>query len=373
MEGKRRRWWPVVKALVGLVIVFYIGRSFARDLAHEELWEQPLHVGWLVSAALLYVVAFAICALYWRRLLLCLGQRPTLMSTLAAYFIGQLGKYVPGKALALLLRALLLRRSGVSAGLAGMTAFYEVLVTMTSGAAVAAILFFAMAGFAPGVPDGAAWRQLWEALLNALSDKEVPSIQLHLGTLVIISVALFLLLVTPILPPVFNRLANRLSLPFRHPAAAPPPIRLSYLVEGLLLTALTWLLFGVALGLALQSVPGAGLSWDVPTVAYLSAVMALSYVAGFAVLIAPGALGVREIFLTLLLTPEVIAHSALTPVEARGKVELAVLLLRLTWTIAEVVVSGVLYSLRVENATEASRIATEGRLLVPAPGPGGSG
>jgi hypothetical protein len=364
MQGKRRRWWSVIKALVGLTIVFYIGRSFVRDLSQAELWEQPLHLGWLVPAGILYLAALSLCALYWRRLLVHLGQRPPISGTLGAYFIGQLGKYVPGKALALLLRALLLRRAGVSAGLAGMTAFYEVLVTMTAGAVVATGLFLALAGFVPGIPDGAAWRHLW----NVLREKEMPIVAPHPGAIVLIAAMLLLLLLAPIVPLIFNRLANRLSLPFRHPTTAPSPIRLMYLVEGVLLTAFTWPLLGVALAMALQAVPGAGLPWDVPTLAHLTAVMALSYVAGFAVLIAPGALGVREVFLTLLLTPELLALRDFSPAEARGKVLLAVLLLRLAWTSAEVLASGVLSRLRVEIPTEEPTIATEVSLLVPSEG-----
>jgi uncharacterized membrane protein YbhN (UPF0104 family) len=369
MQGKRRRWWSVVKALAGLAIVFFIGRGFVRDLLRPELWEQPLRLGWLVPAALLYVVGLSICALYWRRLLVHLGQRPPITATLGAYFIGQLGKYVPGKALALLLRAVLLRRVGVSAGLAGMTAFYEVLVTMTAGAIVAAVLFLMLAGFAPDMPDGAAWRQLWEALRA----KDVPTVRLHTGTIVLIAVFLSVLILAPIVPRIFNRLAHRLSLPFRNPSSALPPIRLSYLVEGLVLTALTWPLLGLALAMAMQAVPGARLPWDMATLAYLTAAMALSYVAGFAVLIAPGALGVREVFLTLLLTPELLVHSDITPADARGKVLLAVLLLRLAWTAAEVVVSGILSQLPVEIWRDEHTITTEGTVRVAAADPGGSG
>ena len=101
MQGKLRRGWPVVKALVSLAILFFIGRSFARDLAKPELWEQPIAFGWLLPAGLLYLAGLSACALYWRRLLQHIGQRPTVAGTLRAYFIGQLGKYVPGKALAL--------------------------------------------------------------------------------------------------------------------------------------------------------------------------------------------------------------------------------------------------------------------------------
>jgi uncharacterized membrane protein YbhN (UPF0104 family) len=56
--------------------------------------------------------------------------------------------------------------------------------------------------------------------------------------------------------------------------------------------------------------------------------MALAYVAGFAILIVPSGLGVREYFLTLLL---------LNPQEdrSRASVLLTVLILRVVWTVAE--------------------------------------
>src|SRR5205823_9069494 len=49
--------------------------------------------------------------------------------------------YVPGKALALVMRAGFLRGAGVPAGLGGLTAFYEVLTTMAAGALLALVLF----------------------------------------------------------------------------------------------------------------------------------------------------------------------------------------------------------------------------------------
>jgi uncharacterized membrane protein YbhN (UPF0104 family) len=143
-------------------------------------------------------------------------------------------------------------------------------------------------------------------------------------------------------------------------------------MEGLLLTTMCWPLFGIAFGLALEAVPGIGLAWDGRTIAHLTAVMALSYVAGFVILIAPGALGVREVFLTLLLAPELAARSGLEPAEARARVLLAVLLLRLAWTAAEVAAAGVLSALRVEIRRNDSTITGEGQLLWSTPEAGGS-
>src|SRR5262249_13141220 len=94
MQGKQGkiRWWPIVKALLGLAILSWIGWCFSTDLSRPELWQQPLAVGWLVPAALCYLGGMSFSALYWRRLLGHLGHRPPLAATFRAYFVGQLGK-----------------------------------------------------------------------------------------------------------------------------------------------------------------------------------------------------------------------------------------------------------------------------------------
>ncbi len=341
MQGKQglKRWWPLVKTLLGLAIVSWIGWRFYQDLSRPELWEKPLAVGWLVPAALFYLGGLSVSALYWRRLLGHLGHRPPLGATFRAYFVGQLGKYVPGKALALVLRAGFLRGAGVPAGLAGLTAFYEVLTTMAAGAVLALILFVVtdpaavLAGGGTAVLDLARFRLPEDQALDRLS-------------LVLLALALCGVILGPIFPPVFNRLVHRVTIPFRKGPA--PRIRTAWLLEGLVLTLPCWLLFGLALACGLHAVPGAGLDWSLRTLAYLTAVMALAYVAGFLVPI-PGAVGAREFFLLVLLAGELARRQELAPEVARGMVVLAVLALRVAWTVAEVALAGVLYVSGVRN------------------------
>ena len=52
-----------------------------------------------------------------------------------------LGKYLPGKAWALVLRATLIRGPEVRLSVAGLSSFYEVLTTMAAGVLLAALLF----------------------------------------------------------------------------------------------------------------------------------------------------------------------------------------------------------------------------------------
>ena len=71
------------------------------------------------------------------------------------------------------------------------------------------------------------------------------------------------------------------------------------------------------------------------------AAVALSYVAGFVIAVAPGGLGAREIAMQLALTPQ------LTPAFGDRAAALAVVIaltLRLTWTVAEVALGLALYA-----------------------------
>ena len=329
MRDKLRRVWPFVKAILWLAILFFIGRQFARDLSRPELGQRSLHPGWLIVSGLLYLLGLSLSALYWQRLLAHLGAHPPLGAALRAYYLGHLGKYLPGKAWALLLRTSLVRGYGVSTGLAALTSFYEVLTTMAAGVLVAAILFAVL-----GADAGAGLNA--ETLRRLLMMEQPADVGLQRPVVVMLSALLFLGLVVPLDPAIFNRLAHRLSLPFRERDAAQlPRIHLRHLLEGLAFTSIGWLLLGASFAAALRGILGDAWPWlDVRT-ARLPAIMGLAYVIGFVILIAPGGLGVREFLLTLLLTPELVGVEDMGPEDARATVVLAVLILRLVWTAAE--------------------------------------
>jgi uncharacterized membrane protein YbhN (UPF0104 family) len=348
MQGKpgKMRWWPVVKSVLGLAILGCIVWVFAWELSQPELWERPLALGWLVPAALLYLAGLALWALYWRRLLVHLGHRPTVLATMRAYFVGQLGKFVPGKMLAVVLRAGLLRDTGTPGGLAGLTAFYEVLVSMSAGALLALLLFLA-------TDLSAVLGSRGEALLVLFRPPWPNDLFLDRLTLVVLALGLCGLILVPIYPPVFNRLIHRVTLPFRSGPA--PRLEVAWLVEGLAWATPCWLFLGLGLACALHAVPGAGLDWSPATLAYLTAVMALAYVAGF--IIPSSSLGIREYLLRILLAGELAQRLFVEPLVARGMVVLAVILLRLAWTTAEVLLAVLLY--RAAGGGPAAAIADD--------------
>ena len=96
-----------------------------REQSRQHPWS--LHWGWLVLSGLLYLVGLLPEGLFWRRALRAMGQDAPLWRTLRAYFIGHLGKYVPGKAMVVVLRTGLIPRPRRPCGVAAASVFLETL------------------------------------------------------------------------------------------------------------------------------------------------------------------------------------------------------------------------------------------------------
>jgi uncharacterized membrane protein YbhN (UPF0104 family) len=313
----RAHWgwlWRWLKPLLAVLIVGCVGVQFARLLGQPEVWQAAdrLEPAALLAAAGGYLLALTCWGGYWLRLLARQGQPVPLGPGLRAYYVSQVGKYVPGKAWTLLLRAGLVRGYGVSLGAAILAGFYETLTAMAAGALLAAVLLPLVSG----------------------------SGQLGQQALVLLAVA-----GVPILPGVFNRLVARLAKPFR-PADAPPLPRISTLtlLGGLGQSLLGWAALGAGLTLIVAGLVPAGLS-QLQSSAGLAlrctAYLALAYVAGFLVLPAPGGLGVRELILQQTLAAELAA--AYDSPTAQGLAALVALALRAVWTVAEVALAGLAY------------------------------
>jgi hypothetical protein len=331
-----RKTWPAVKLLLTAGVLAFVGRAFTRDLADPRLWQRALEPGWLMAAAALYLVGLGFSAWFWHRLLTQLGQRAAVLPAARAYYLGHFGKHVPGKAWALLLRVALARSAGIHSGIAGLTAFYEVLTTMAAGACVAAAWFGCRAEDAPA---GFSLNTLRRALLSGAPDPILTDRRV----LFLLSLGLAALLTIPLAPPVFNRLVHWVSLPFRRREAPAPRFPVRALAEGLCLTVCGWFCLGASLWAVLKSLAGGVLpaTWEFG--GWCTAAICLAYVAGFAVIVVPNGLGVREYLLALLLAPtldEPLGGAA----EARAVTVLAVLVLRLVWTAAEVVAAAALYA-----------------------------
>jgi hypothetical protein len=333
------RWlWPSTKALLILAVVAAVGWQFAHTLGQPDLWAHPPrpHLGLLALAAVFYLIGLGFPALFWYWLLRVLGQQPHGLATVRAYYVGQLGRYVPGKMVGLGMRARLLVGPGVPQGVAVLSVVYESLTTIVSGVLLALLLlaFGARGHAAPG------WR----------------------------AVALLLLVGGVLLPGVFNRLADRTSRPFRAPGAAPlPQVCGTTLVGGLAITACGWLAQGGTLWVLVEALapgtwPGAAEAWGCCT-----AYAAMAYAAGFLVLAAPGGLGVRDFLIQQFLAADL--SRTLGPEQAAATAVMATLLLRLLWTVLDVAAAGLCWWLPDQTRVRGERPRPPERAVRTSPWP----
>src|SRR5690606_37867382 len=64
---------------------------------------------WLAASAALYAIGMVPSWWFWHLTLRAMGAQPTWQESCRAFFIGHLGKYVPGKALVVVIRAGMIR------------------------------------------------------------------------------------------------------------------------------------------------------------------------------------------------------------------------------------------------------------------------
>jgi hypothetical protein len=146
----------------------------------------------------------------------------------------------------------------------------------------------------------------------------------------------------PLVLGVLNKMAARRIAKLRGPDAAPlpsPPLLL--LLQGFLHGIAGWCLLGISLGFAIQAIAPEPPAATVETFLADLGAMALAYVAGFFVLVAPGGLGIRELILQYALAPRFEPNLGTSLAAALAAV--VSLVLRLTWTLAELLFLGLLF------------------------------
>jgi glycosyltransferase 2 family protein len=341
MHERWRRLWPWAKLLLALAIIGGVGWQFAQLLRSPELQEHPpaLRPGWLAVCMGCYVASFAFPAYYWFHLLCVSGSRPPFIAALRAYYVGHLGKYVPFKAWALVLRTVLIRPYGVRPGLAVATAVYETMTFITAGALVAVVLLTVYA-----LDESDRW--------------------LAAGLLVAAGL--------PIIPAVYNRIVDQLTAVARKAAARQPGaaseaadlprLQARTLLFGLAWTACGWGAMGASLWALIQGVVPDPMPWTWEAWGRCTAFVSLAYVAGFLTLPAPGGLGAREFILRRLLTPELALAPLVSPELALPLAAVVVLWLRLLYIITEVIVAGAVCLLALALVPRPGSVAAdEGR------------
>jgi uncharacterized membrane protein YbhN (UPF0104 family) len=303
--SNRKRAVAAVKLLLVAAILWGLHRTIRSalvDLEQAEWNARSLRPGWLVLSGIAYLAGLFPSSLFWHRLLRLFGQPAPVGRTIRSWYVGSLGKYVPGKATVIVLRTALLRQDGVGIGVSTATIFYETLTTMAVGAFVSgAILLVTM-------------RDNWELALLA-------------GALMLAAGA-------PTVPAIFKRLARLAGIERAAPDAIDKLDHLGWrgLGQAWLGIAVGWTLIGISIWAALCASDGYA-GHLVPSQIVLSiAAGALSVVAGFVSFI-PGGLVVRDAVMLELLAPAV----------GQGPALVCALVARLVWLLSEVTISIILY------------------------------
>jgi uncharacterized membrane protein YbhN (UPF0104 family) len=215
-----------------------------------------------------------------------LGEHVRLPTALASQMLGHAGKYVPGKAMVIVLRTGGMASDGVSVVTGTVSVFMETLLMMAVGAALACLVI------------------LW-----------LPVDAWIMWTAAAVAVAASI----PTLPPILKRVAAKVA--HRHPTL---PDRdhasssLRFFIVGWGWSLLGWLLIGASFTMLVSSIPSP-ITLPSPGILYAvcTAAIALAMVVGFASLL-PGGAGVRELVLTTLLALAIgTAHALLAAVAAR--------------------------------------------------------
>jgi glycosyltransferase 2 family protein len=304
------RWWLwAIKIAVAVAVCIAVSGTFrsAIDTLSGQQWRiQPL---WSIAAGLFYLAGAVPMAWFWWRVLAALGQHPGWWTTLHAYFLGHLGKYVPGKALVVVIRVGLLRPRVRSVRLTLASVLVETLTLMAVGAALGATL----SGF----------------VLNLD------------GRITTIALVMAIAAVVPTFPFVARRLAGKAVADLREieahqesnaDAATTMRLGITYplLASGWLAALACWILWGLSLwatmrGVGIESLASFG------SLPLLVAAVSLAVVGGFASML-PGGLVVRDALLLELLSPACGSANALV----------ASVMLRLVWLVSELSICGIL-------------------------------
>lgn len=318
MQQRSPREWGVLILKWGLcaAVLLFVSLRASQLWQRGELHELSLQWKWVLLAIVAYQLSWIPSAWYWKRLLREMGQSVEWFDCLAAYYCGHLGKYIPGKATVLIIRAGMLKSRGQSAAVAAVTATFETLLMMGTGLAIGLALF-----------PVTHWPPQWAETIA------FPWVMpLLIVTAVIVALPLISFLLTRI-----ATLATPRSL--QDPQR---PIRISIrtILVGLCAFSVSWGMLGLSLGFSLQAISGSSsgiTSLDLTQWPVWTGAIALATSIGFIAIFAPGGIGVREALLIEILQ--------IQPAITEKQAVVVSVLLRLIWLAAEISAAFVLYYL----------------------------
>lgn len=259
---------PTLKLVALLVVLAFVAAFVAREWDEVRVGLRELDAPSLAGSLAAVLAGLVGAMMSWRAVLIGLGSRLPVPAAARVFFLGQLGKYVPGSVWPVVAQAELSQEYGVPRARAGIASLTQMLVGLVVGVVVAGI------ALATSSPEALA--RYWWLLPVAAA-----------GALVLV-------------PRVFTRLCGLAARLARRPApeAVDGRTLLSASAWGLVM----WLAFGLHLYLLVRA--GSAGS-DSPPTLFLASTggYALAWVVGFVIVFLPAGAGAREAALVLALAP----------------------------------------------------------------------
>ena len=289
VAGSRSVRWGFGLVAVALAVWAVVARR--EEVLHALARLQP---GWLALALVATLANAGTAGLMWRRLLVDLGSRLPLTTAARVFFVGQLGKYLPGSVWPMVMQAELASDHGVARRRTAAATMVTLLLSVACGLAVVLVTL-------PFVPD------------------VVPP---GFGWAVFLVVPLLVLLHPAVLDRLINTGLRKLG---RDPLERRTSLRGTAVSTGW--AALSWAAAGLQVWALAVSL---GAPATVRSLALTTGGYALAWAVGFVVVIAPAGAGAREVALI----------AVLAPVLDQGAALVVVLLSRILFTAVDLALAG---------------------------------
>lgn len=263
----RARLLNLVGVAIGVAGLVFVGVRIVRD--RDEIADalDEAQFGWLVVAFVSGLAAMALIGINWLWIMRAAGADAPRRRGMSWYFVGQLGKYVPGGIWPIVGQAELAHRGATPRTVAYSSTAVSMAATFLGAAVVASVT------------------GLW-ALED---DRWIPAV---LGAALVVG---FVLYCRAPVRATLERLVTRLT---KRSMRLPAPI---WVTEVIARHLPVWVLFS---GMSIGTVAALGEALDTTLVVRLIAVTCLSWMAGFVIIGLPGGIGVREtIFISLMTAP----------------------------------------------------------------------
>lgn len=253
----RSRLVNLVGIVIGVAGIAFVTARVVRDREAIADAMSSAQVGWLVVGGAAGAIAMSLIGVNWLWILRHAGAAAPWRRGMAWFFVGQLGKYVPGGIWPIVGQAELAHRDATPRGAAYSSTAMSMVTTFLGAAFVAAIIGL----FTP-------------------TDHRLASVAI---------VAVLALLLAAVVVPAVGRALDRLARRFTTRELRLPEPR--WFMLAVARHVPVWIAFA---GMNVFAVVALGVDVDGPLVIELIFVTCISWMAGFVVVGVPGGIGVRE-------------------------------------------------------------------------------